>query len=45
MAQPGNVAIPVFDNVEPLDFCEPLKVFSVAGGGEDVRPFTVYTVA
>jgi transcriptional regulator GlxA family with amidase domain len=40
-----NVAILIFDDVELLDFCGPLEVFSTAGRQRDPRPFTVYTVA
>ncbi len=40
-----NVAILIFDEVEVLDFCGPFEVFSVAGRGDNLNPFTVYTVA
>jgi transcriptional regulator GlxA family with amidase domain len=40
-----NVAILIFDEVEVLDFCGPFEVFSVVGRGDDLSPFTVYTVA
>jgi len=45
MNRPRNVAILIFDDVEVLDFCGPFEVFSVAGRGDDLNPFTVYTVA
>jgi transcriptional regulator GlxA family with amidase domain len=40
----GNVAILIFDDVEVLDFCGPLEVFSVTGRQKEPRPFMVYTV-
>ena len=45
MNRSRNVAILIFDEVEVLDFCGPFEVFSVAGRGDDLNPFTVYTVA
>ncbi|MFQ5842110.1 MAG: DJ-1/PfpI family protein [Thermodesulfobacteriota bacterium] len=45
MNRSRNMAILIFDEVEVLDFCGPFEVFSVAGRGENVNPFTVYTVA
>ena len=42
---PRNVAILIFDDVEVLDFCGPLEVFSVTGRQDNVSPFNVYTVA
>jgi transcriptional regulator GlxA family with amidase domain len=44
-----NIGIPIFDDVEVLDFCGPFEVFSVAArigqesSGE--APFTVFTLA
>jgi transcriptional regulator GlxA family with amidase domain len=40
-----NLAILIFDDVEVLDFCGPLEVFSVAGSLVDPPAFRVYTVA
>jgi transcriptional regulator GlxA family with amidase domain len=40
-----NVAILLFENVEVLDFCGPLEVFSVTGQERNPPPFNVYTVA
>jgi transcriptional regulator GlxA family with amidase domain len=40
-----NIAILLFDDVEVLDFCGPLEVFSVTGQTSDPRPFRVFTVA
>jgi transcriptional regulator GlxA family with amidase domain len=40
-----NVAILLFEDVEVLDFCGPLEVFSVTGQTSDPRPFRVFTVA
>ncbi|MFB0508460.1 MAG: DJ-1/PfpI family protein [Thermodesulfobacteriota bacterium] len=45
MNRSRNVAILIFDEVEVLDFCGPFEVFSVAGRGDNLNPFTVYTVA
>ena len=45
MHPPKNVVILVFDDVEVLDFCGPLEVFSVTGRQDNVSPFNVYTVA
>jgi transcriptional regulator GlxA family with amidase domain len=45
MADPRNVAILIFDEVEVLDFCGPFEVFSVAGRSREPRPFAVVTVA
>ncbi len=45
MTGPRNVAILIFDDVEVLDFAGPFEVFSVAGRGQEPRPFSVYTVA
>ncbi len=45
MTEPRNVAILIFDDVEVLDFAGPFEVFSVAGRGQEPRPFNVYTVA
>lgn len=45
MAHTRNVAILIFDDVELLDFCGPLEVFSLAGIGYGSTPFSVYTVA
>jgi len=45
MNRSRNVAILIFDDLEVLDFCGPFEVFSVAGRGDDLDPFTVYTVA
>lgn len=44
-AQPRNVAILVFDNVEVLDFCGPFEVFSVAGRRDGIEPFNVFVVS
>jgi transcriptional regulator GlxA family with amidase domain len=43
--QTRNVAILIFDDVEVLDFCGPLEVFSVTGRQRQPAPFNVYTVA
>jgi transcriptional regulator GlxA family with amidase domain len=40
-----NLAILIFDDVEVLDFCGPLEVFSVAGPLIEPPAFRVYTVA
>ena len=40
-----NVAILLFEDVEVLDFCGPLEVFSVTGPEQSPPPFHVYTVA
>jgi transcriptional regulator GlxA family with amidase domain len=40
-----NVAILLFEDVEVLDFCGPLEVFSVTGQEQSPPPFHVYTVA
>jgi transcriptional regulator GlxA family with amidase domain len=40
-----NIAILLFEDVEVLDFCGPLEVFSVTGQTSDPRPFRVFTVA
>ena len=45
MSRPRNVAVLIFDDVELLDFCGPLEVFSVTGRQDDLSPFNVYTVA
>jgi len=45
LSRPRNVAILIFDDVELLDFCGPLEVFSVTGRQDDITPFNVYTVA
>jgi transcriptional regulator GlxA family with amidase domain len=45
MNEPRNVAILIFDDVEVLDFCGPLEVFSITGESGDVTAFNVYTVA
>ena len=47
--QPANqkrrVCIVIFDEVEVLDFCGPLEVFSVTGGRQGLTPFEVCTLA
>ena len=45
MNRSRDVAILIFDDVEVLDFCGPFEVFSVAGRGDNLSPFHVYTVA
>jgi|GEM_PF-6865720 len=45
MNPPRNVAILIFNEVEVLDFCGPLEVFSVTGRWDNSNPFNVYTVA
>jgi transcriptional regulator GlxA family with amidase domain len=40
-----NIAILLFEEVELLDFCGPLEVFSVAARRHDPPAFNVYTVA
>lgn len=45
MHRTRNVAILMFDEVEPLDFCGPFEVFSVTGRAKNESPFTVYTCA
>ena len=42
---PYRLAILIFDDVEVLDFCGPLEVFSIAGRRSDADMFDVYTVA
>ncbi len=39
------VAIPIFDDVEVLDFCGPFEVFSVANAFTEPPAFHVFTVA
>lgn len=43
-ANPRNVAIFIFDEVEVLDFAGPFEVFSVAGHPRGLHAFNVYTV-
>ena len=45
MNRTRNVAIFLFDEVEALDFCGPLEVFSVAKVPEKPAPFHVFTCA
>jgi transcriptional regulator GlxA family with amidase domain len=45
LSRPRNVAILIFDDVELLDFCGPLEVFSVTGRRDNSNSFNVYTVA
>lgn len=45
MIAPRNVAILLFDDVELLDFCGPLEVFSVAGRFLEPPGWKVFTVA
>lgn len=45
MAQPKNVAILIFNDVEVLDFAGPFEVFSITGRRDGLEPFNVYTVA
>jgi transcriptional regulator GlxA family with amidase domain len=45
LSRPRNVAILIFDDVEVLDFCGPLEVFSITGRQESLSFFNVYTVA
>ncbi len=40
-----TVGILIFENVEVLDFCGPLEVFSVTKHDATTRPFEVFTVA
>ncbi len=40
-----DVAVLIFDDVEILDFCGPLEVFSVAGKAAGDEHFQVFTVA
>ncbi len=40
-----TVAILIFEDVEDLDFCGPLTVFSIANRGMDPDPFLLYTVS
>jgi transcriptional regulator GlxA family with amidase domain len=40
-----NLGILLFDDVEVLDFCGPLEVFSVAGRFVDPPAFNVFTIA
>ncbi len=40
-----NVAILIFDEVEVLDFCGPLEVFSIVGHPDGRHPMNVFTVA
>ena len=39
----ANVAVLLFDDVEALDFCGPVEVFSAAGLPSEHRPFHVWT--
>lgn len=41
----GNVAVLLFDNVEPLDFCGPFEVFAATQLKKKTCPFHVYTCA
>jgi transcriptional regulator GlxA family with amidase domain len=51
LAQPRNVGILIFPDVEILDFCGPFEVFASASlpaeteGGPETRLFAVFTVA
>jgi transcriptional regulator GlxA family with amidase domain len=45
LSQPRNVAILIFNDIELLDFCGPLEVFSVTGRKDNSTLFNVYTVA
>lgn len=40
-----KVGIPIFDDVEVLDFCGPFEVFGVTGVRDGPAPFEVFTVA
>jgi transcriptional regulator GlxA family with amidase domain len=40
-----NLAVPIFEDVEVLDFCGPFEVFSVANVFTDPPAFHVFTVA
>ena len=50
-AEPRNVGIPIFADVEILDFCGPFEVFASAtlppetDGGPETRLFEVFTIA
>jgi transcriptional regulator GlxA family with amidase domain len=44
-ANPRNVAILIFNDVEVLDFAGPFEVFSIVGKRDGSNPFNVYTVA
>ncbi len=41
----ANVAVLVFDGVEPLDFCGPFEVFSAVKQPDGSAPFSVFTCA
>jgi transcriptional regulator GlxA family with amidase domain len=45
LSRPKNLAILIFDDVEVLDFCGPLEVFSIVGRQENVSFFNAYAVA
>ncbi|KAF0177190.1 MAG: AraC family transcriptional regulator [Nitrospirae bacterium] len=44
-AKQRTVAVLLFEDVEDLDFCGPLSVFSIANRGLEAEPFSVFTVA
>lgn len=45
MTKQRSVAILIMDDVEDLDFCGPMSVFSIANRNLDPEPFSVFTVA
>jgi len=45
MTKQRSVALLIMDDVEDLDFCGPLSVFSIANRNLDPEPFSVFTVA
>jgi len=45
MTKQRTVAILLMDDVEDLDFCGPMSVFSMANRNLDPEPFSIFTVA
>jgi hypothetical protein len=45
MNRTRTLTIPIFEDVEVLDFCGPFEVFSVANRFTDLPGFNVFTVA
>ncbi|HSW61975.1 MAG TPA: DJ-1/PfpI family protein [Dissulfurispiraceae bacterium] len=44
-AKQRTVAVLLFEDVEDLDFCGPLSVFSIANRGLENEPFSIFTVS
>ena len=40
-----TVAVLLFEDVEDIDYCGPLSVFSIANRGIDPEPFAIFTVS